>query len=85
VAKEHDHRLQRQRDAIDKWRTTPANGGHAAFFQLGADLRGTGLTMAEIEATLWEEAGHARHPTERRGQIKSIMRTLIQGNGRAAA
>ncbi len=47
-----------------------------AFFQLAVDLRGAGLSMAEIEDALRLEAGNARHPTERRREIKSIMRTL---------
>jgi hypothetical protein len=85
IAKLHDRRLERQRFAIDKWHTTPANGGDAGFFQLGVDLRHAGLTMPDIEAILWQEAGQARHPSERRSQIRSIMRTLSQRNDRAAA
>lgn len=81
-----DHqRQERQRKAIEKWRSTPAKGGNQAFFQLGVALRSAGLTMPEINAILWQEAGYARHPTERRSEIKSIMRTLNQASGRAAA
>jgi hypothetical protein len=43
------------------------------------------ILMPEIKTTLWQEVGYARHPAERRNQIKSIVRTLSQGNGRAAA
>jgi hypothetical protein len=41
--------------------------------------------MADIEATLQQEAGYARHPAERRRQIKSIMRTLGGSSWRMAA
>jgi hypothetical protein len=69
-------RAQRQAGAIDQWHGTPAKGGNRTFFQLGVDLRGTGMSMAEIEATLRQEAGYARHPAERRSQVKYIVRTL---------
>ena len=49
AAKVQDDRAQRQAAAIEKWHLTPAESGHAAFFQLGVDLRGAGLSMAEIE------------------------------------
>jgi hypothetical protein len=69
-------RAQRQAAAIDQWHGTPAKGGNRAFFQLGVDLRGAGMSMADIDATLRQEAHHARHPAERRSQVKYIMRTL---------
>ena len=78
-------RAQRQTAAIEKWRCTPAKGGNEGFFQLGVDLRGAGLSMAEIEATLRHEAGYARHPDQRRREIKSIMRTLRGSSWRMAA
>jgi len=68
----------RRQAAIDKWHSTPSGNGNAAFFQLGVDLRSTGMSVAEIGATLRQEAGQARHPTQRRDQIKGIMRTLTQ-------
>ena len=76
AAKVQDDRAQRKAAAIEKWHLTPAESGHAAFFQFGVDLRGAGLSMAEIEDVLRLEAGNARHPAERRQEIKSIMRTL---------
>jgi hypothetical protein len=85
VAKRRDRRLERQDDAIAKCRFAPPHSGNQAFFQLGVDLRNVGLTVPEIEAILWQEAGQARHPSERRSQIRSIMRTLSQRNDRVAA
>jgi hypothetical protein len=86
IAKLRDRRFERQDDAIAKWHAAPAHAGNEAFFQFGVDLRNAGLTMPEIEAWLCQEAGQARHPSERGDQIKSIMRTIGQGgNGRAAA
>jgi hypothetical protein len=76
AAKVQNDRVQRQASAIDQWHATPAKGGNEAFFQLGVDLRGTGMSMADIGATLRQEAHHARHPAQRRSQIKYIMRTL---------
>ena len=80
-----DVRAQRQEAAIQKWRAAPAEGGNRAFFQFGADLRRAGLSMADIDATLRQEAAHARHPSERRDQIKYIMRTLRRSSRRIAA
>jgi hypothetical protein len=85
AAKVQDDRAQRRAAAIEKWRGTPAKGGNRAFFQLGVDLRSAGLNMADIEATLRQEAGYARHPAERRSQIKSIMQTLRESFRRLAA
>ena len=85
AAKVQDDRAQRKAAAIEKWHLTPAESGHAAFFQLGVDLRGAGLGMAEIESTLWQEAGNARHPTERRREIRNVMRTLRGSSRRLAA
>jgi hypothetical protein len=85
AAKVRDDRTQRQEVAIQKWRLAPAETGHAAFFQLGVDLSGAGLSMADIDATLRQEAGHARHPKQRRDQIKSVMRTLRGSSRRLAA
>ena len=85
AAKVQNDRAQRQAAAIQKWRLAPAETGHAAFFQLGVDLRSAGMSLAEIESTLWQEAGYARHPAERRREIKSIMRTLRGSSWRMAA
>ena len=43
------------------------------------------MSMAEIEDILRLEAGNARHPTERRREIKNIMRTLGGSSRRLAA
>ena len=76
AAKVQNDRAQRQAAAIQKWRAAPAEAGHAAFFQLGVDLRSAGMSLAEIELTLCQEAGYARHPAERRREIRNVMRTL---------
>ena len=85
AAKVQNDRAQRQAAAIQKWRAAPAEAGHAAFFQLGVDLRSAGLSMSDIELTLRQEAGYARHPTERRREINGIMRTLRGSSRRLAA
>jgi hypothetical protein len=85
AAKVQDDRAQRQAAAIEKWYLTPAESGHAAFFQFAVDLRDTGLSMAEIGDVLRQEAGYARHPAERRGEVNGIMRTLRGSSGRMAA
>jgi hypothetical protein len=85
IAKVQNDRAQRQAAAIQTWHDTPAKSGNGAFFQLGVDLRGAGLSMAEIEDTLRLESGNARHPTERRREIKNIMRTLGGSSRRWAA
>ncbi len=85
AAKAQDDREQHQAAAIDRWHQTPAKAGNQAFFQLGADLRGTGMGMADIGTTLRDEAHHARHPAERRSQIRYIMRTLAKWSRQPAA
>ena len=85
AAKFRDDRAQRQTAAIDRWRGTPAKSGNGAFFQLAVDLRSAGMSDMEIEDVLDVQAGHARHPAERRAQIKSVMRTLEGSSRRLAA
>ena len=85
AAKVQNDRAQRQAAAIQTWHDTPARGGNEAFFQLGVDLRSAGMSMADIEATLRQEAGYARSPTERRREIKNIMRRLGGSSRRMAA
>ena len=60
AAKVQNDRAQRQAAAIQTWHDTPAKSGNEAFFQLGVDLRSAGISMADIEATLRQEAGYAR-------------------------
>ena len=76
TAKAQTYRARRQAEAIDRWRGAPAEGGNDAFLRLGRDLDRIGMSHAEIDATLWQEAGYGRHPSERRAQIKYIMRSL---------
>ena len=84
AAKAETYRAQRQAQAIEKWRHAPPGDGNGAFLRLGHDLSRIGMNHAEIGATLWQEAGYGRHPSERRVQIKYIMRSL-QGSPRRLA
>jgi hypothetical protein len=77
--------VQRQSEAIERWRSTPAKGGNDAFLRLARDLSWTGMSLADIGTTLWQEASYGRHPSERRAQIKYIMRSLPGSVCRLAA
>jgi len=66
--------------AIAEWRTTPKGEGDSAFFKLAVELKKAGMGDGEIEATLSDEARHARSPGERQRQIPSIMRSLRRGS-----
>jgi hypothetical protein len=44
AAKAQTNRVQRQEAAIERWRSTPANGGNDAFLRLGRDLEKTGMS-----------------------------------------
>ena len=85
TAKADTNLVQRRSAAIEKWRHASPGDGNGAFFQLGVDLDRAGMTPAEIDATLWQEAGNGRHPAERRAQIKYIMRSLRGSPVRLAA
>ena len=85
AAKAKANLVQRQSAAIDRWRCALPGDGNGAFFQLGRDLERSGLSFAEIDATLSQEAGYGRSPTERRAQIKYIMRSLRGSPYRMAA
>jgi hypothetical protein len=85
AARHRDDLSRRKAAAIERWHGTPAEGGNRAFFQLGVDLCGAGMSTAEIDAILRQEAGYGRHPSERRAQIKYIMRTLRASSRRRAA
>jgi hypothetical protein len=85
VAKAQTYRTRRQVAAIDRWRSAPFRGGNDAFVRLAHDLNRIGMSHGEIDATLWQEAGYGRHPSERRAQIKYIMRSLRGSPQRLAA
>lgn len=74
--------------AIERWReTAPIPGtGHAGFFTLAAALHRAGLHEADIRSKLYDEAGFAHSPRERRGEIKGILTSLRRRGtiGRAA-
>jgi len=76
AVKAQSYRARCQAAAIEKWRSTTAKGGNDAFLRLAHDLNRIGMSLADIDATLWQEAGEGRHPKERRAQIKYIMRSL---------
>jgi hypothetical protein len=85
AARYRDDRMQRQAAAIDRWRVASSGEGNQAFFQLGRDLRGAGMSPAEIDSILRQEAGYAHHPSQRRDQIKSAIQTLGGSSRRLAA
>jgi hypothetical protein len=59
ATKFHDDRMQRKATAIDRWHIASSGEGNQAFFQLGVDLRGAGMTLSDIADILQQEAGHA--------------------------
>jgi hypothetical protein len=85
AARHHDNLSRRTAAAIERWHGTPAEGGNRAFFQLAVDLCGAGMTMTDIDSILRQEACYGRHPSERRAQIRYIMRTLRTSSRRLAA
>ena len=64
--------------AIERWRETAhiPGTGHASFFALAAALHRAGLDGADIRSKLYDEAGYAHSPRERRGEIKGILTSL---------
>ncbi len=80
LVKEEERRAVRRDEKVEKavadWRSTPTGMGHAAFFRLGAALRGAGLDECEIRAKLHEEVIYANSPKERRNEIKGILKKL---------
>jgi hypothetical protein len=65
-------------EAIVEWRTKAfqSGQGNQAFFALAAALQRAGLDQFEIKQVLEREADFARHPRERRAEIKNILRSL---------
>ena len=71
------NRQAEERDAaIAAWRVAAAGDGNHAFFVLGSTLVRLGLSHAEVEAILRQEANFARSPRERRDQIAPMLRKL---------
>ena len=66
-----------------EWRATPKRQGNDAFFRFALKLRKAGLSHAEIQAILTEEARHAHSLKDRLAQIKGIMNTLFEKRRRA--
>ena len=85
ATKAQTNRVRRQSAAIERWRHASPGDGNSAFLRLGHDLNRIGMNHGEIDATLWQEAAFGRHPTERRAQIKYIMRSLWGSSRRMAA
>jgi hypothetical protein len=85
AAKAETYRARRQAEAIDRWRNATIKGGNDAFLRLAHDLNRMGMSYGDIDATLRQEAGYGRHPSERRDQIKYIMRSLRGSPCRMAA
>jgi hypothetical protein len=65
-------------EAIAEWRANALQPGQGnqSFFALAAALHRAGLDPLEIRQVLDSEAGFARHPRERRAEIKSILLSL---------
>jgi hypothetical protein len=70
--------VTRKQGAISAWRAVSQGSGvgHNEFYRLAVGLRGAGLVGAELESTLDNEAVYARNPTERRREIRRIVRGL---------
>lgn len=62
--------------ATTDWRGTKKGSGNDEFFRFARKLRRAGLTLDEIEPVLRSEAQFAHSPKDRRGQVKSIMKSL---------
>jgi hypothetical protein len=75
----------RQSAAIDRWHCAPLKSGNGAFLRFGCDLEWTEMSIADICTTLSQGANYGRHPSERRAQIKYIMRSLRGSFRRLAA
>jgi hypothetical protein len=73
-----DRRIARREAALDDWRQTRGRvgEGHAEFFRLAARLRGAGMDLSEIGATLHQEAMWAHSPGQRQKEIRDILKTL---------
>jgi hypothetical protein len=84
AARAQTNQARRQSAAIERWRSTTVNGNDA-FLRLDRDLERTGMSLADIDATLRQEAGNGPHPSERRVQIKYILRSLRGSAYRLAA
>jgi hypothetical protein len=84
AAKAETKQARRQSAAIDRWHNTTVNGNDA-FLRLARELERTGMSIANIDATLRQEAGNGPHPSERRVQVKYIMRSLRGSSHRRAA
>lgn len=69
--------LEERRDAaIDTWRNAAPGDGAIAFFKLSMALARLNLDLTEIATILRQETLHARHPDERRQQIKSLLKEI---------
>ncbi|TJW41800.1 MAG: hypothetical protein E5W83_24440 [Mesorhizobium sp.] len=68
----------RAETAKTEWRNSPKKPGtgNRDFFKLGSKLQLAGLSWAEIEVHLRQEAIFARNPMERHRQIPSIISSL---------
>lgn len=71
-------RQERVDAAVQKWQAAALqNGvGNVAFFAFAAALKRCGLEQHEARHLLHLEAGHARHPEERRREIGAVIKRL---------
>ena len=85
AAKADTYRARRQAEAIDSRHGALPGDDNGAFLRLAHDLNRIGMSHADIRSTLRQAAGHGRHPSERRAQIRHIMRSLRRSPQRLAA
>ncbi|MBU6357063.1 MAG: DEAD/DEAH box helicase family protein [Rhodospirillales bacterium] len=71
--------------AIATWRCAAKGHGHNEFFKLACKLRGSGMPLDEVRATLQSEVSFARSPDDRRRQISGIMASLTTDRPELAA
>lgn len=62
--------------AINTWKSAPPGTGNDAFFRLAVALKRAGLDDRQIRQHLSAEANGANSPSDRRNEIRSIMRSL---------
>lgn len=62
--------------AIEAWRNVSAGAGNDGFFSLALSLAKAGYDRFDIQNILHQEAGYARHPEERRKEIKRVVQSV---------
>jgi len=86
VASKHQVNQARVEAAINEWRQSGVfpGEGDTRLWRFAVELRGAGMGLSDIEATLQSEYQYARNPKERRDQIQSIIKSLKKSKLRIA-